>query len=165
MNKSWSNRNQNNGLTDLERFWEKVEIVGVDDCWEWQGHKNPRGYGHFSIKHQMVKAHRYSWTIQNGEIPAGMVICHRCDNPPCVNPNHLFMATQEDNVHDMENKGRRVTVVKHGEESTNAKLNKALVIEMRQKYETGKYSFRELGIIYGIHKSTAHSIVKGDRYR
>jgi hypothetical protein len=91
-----------------ERFWLRVQKS--DGCWTWQGAKGDHGYGHFTADGGVdVSTHRYSYQLHHGEIPPGMVICHRCDNPVCVNPDHLFLGTQRDNVQDMIQKGRRVS--------------------------------------------------------
>lgn len=89
------------------RFWFRVDKSG--DCWTWSA---ARGAGKFDYGYfwtdgkKLVKAHRYAYALANGPIPEGMVICHRCDNPPCVRPDHLFLGTQKDNIHDMDAKGR-----------------------------------------------------------
>jgi len=93
-------------MTDLERFMQKVNKLSDDKCWEWLAAKNSRGYGKFSYDGQMRIAPRVSWILLNGPIPAGMSICHKCDNPGCVNPNHLFLGTQYENVQDCIDKGR-----------------------------------------------------------
>jgi hypothetical protein len=91
-----------------ERFWEKV--AKSDGCWLWIGGRTSRGYGMFTARHRRQRgAHRYAWEMVNGPIPDGMVICHRCDNPPCVRVDHLFLGTQKDNIHDMMAKHRGAT--------------------------------------------------------
>lgn len=91
-------------MTLADRFWLKAQKS--DGCWEWQGQRNHRGYGDFSIVYKRWKAHRYSWFLANGSIPDGMKVLHRCDNTSCVRPDHLFVGTQKDNVHDAIQKGR-----------------------------------------------------------
>ena len=93
-----------------ERFWAKVVVLGPDDCWEWRGTRLKTGYGLMhggsgSAKRWEI-AHRVSWMVHFGEIPEELVICHRCDNPPCCNPAHLFLGTKADNNRDRASKGR-----------------------------------------------------------
>lgn len=88
----------------MERFWEKVNIV-PGECWEWTaGIRN--GYGAFKLNGKAIDAHRVSYEAYNGEIPKGKIICHTCDNPKCVNPEHLYAGTYADNVHDMIKRNR-----------------------------------------------------------
>jgi len=90
-----------------DRFISKFEKGQLDDCWPWLAGKLRAGYGIFHISHRKPRlAHRMMWELENGQIPAGLDVLHKCDNPPCVNPNHLFLGTQRDNGQDMARKGR-----------------------------------------------------------
>jgi hypothetical protein len=90
---------------DPDLFWDQVR--GFGDCWVWTGYRQPNGYGlvrgyTFTERY----AHRLSWTMANGPIPAGMWVLHHCDNPPCINPDHLYLGTGIDNARDRERRGR-----------------------------------------------------------
>ena len=83
-----------------ETFWLRVARADPDACWIWQGSKRPQGYGQLSYQGRHTSAHRLAWTLTHGPIPDGLFVLHRCDNPPCVNPAHLFLGTTDDNMHD-----------------------------------------------------------------
>lgn len=94
-----------------ERLMRLVDVRGPDDCWLFKGAKDQHGYGVLSwptTGHRQVprRAHRAMWELCNGIIPDGLMVCHSCDNPPCVNPRHLWLGTQGDNMSDMREKGR-----------------------------------------------------------
>jgi len=98
-------------MTTEQRFWNKVNKT--DTCWLWTASKRNKGYGAFSYTRdgKMIqdRAHRYSWEIHKGSIPEGLFVLHSCDVPACVNPSHLFLGNNQENVDDMMNKGRHVS--------------------------------------------------------
>jgi hypothetical protein len=141
--------------TIVERFWPKV-AKNEDGCWEWTAYCRPGGYGRLNIGRQSQSrdAHRISWELHFGPIPAGMSVLHRCDNPPCVRPDHLFLGTQTDNLADMTAKGRRRWGISHhggpkGEANHNAKLTRDQVLAIRERRENGA-GVRQLAREYGV---------------
>ena len=104
--------------TVLQRFEEKIDKSG--DCWIWTAVLSNRRYGKFKLKGKMMSAHRASWIFANGKIPDGMCVLHHCDNPPCVNPDHLWLGTNKDNSGDMIKKGR----ARFGGYTPHARLSK-----------------------------------------
>ena len=95
-------------MTPEERFWTRVVGDLATGCWLWTGPRFREGYGSLSYGPLRIRAHRFSWELHVGPIPEGLVVCHRCDNPPCVRPDHLFLGTQSDNLHDAVAKGRPI---------------------------------------------------------
>ena len=103
--------------SDKARFFAKVSRGAPGECWVWSGGRKDsrQGYGAFGVRDRttgrwrILRAHRVAWLIVNGPIPEGMCVCHRCDNPPCCNPAHLFLGTHSENMRDMANKGRSAT--------------------------------------------------------
>lgn len=89
---------------DRERFERRIRRT--DGCWLWQGFRNHKGYGHFAIHGRDYKAHRVAFELATGRHPGRLLVCHSCDNPPCVNPAHLWLGTMSDNALDMHAKGR-----------------------------------------------------------
>ena len=146
---------------DIARFWAKVAKRGPDDCWEWQASRHPQWeYGQFWLGvavGEVGRAHRFSWEIHNlRQIPSGLVICHHCDNPPCVNPRHLFLGTPADNAADRNAKERQAK----GEGSATAKLKESDVVEMRGLAAAGA-SFEELSKKYDVDRSVVSCTCRG----
>lgn len=147
------------------RFWAKVRYGGTSpdtaDCWEWQGHRKGRGYGAIKSKGIAIQTHRLSWTLHNGPIPEGMLVCHTCDNPPCVNPAHLFLGTVADNMRDMAAKGRGGRL--RGEAHGMSRLSWAKVEEIRRL--AGSVPTRQLALRYGVNPRTVDFVIRGETWR
>ena len=130
---------------DKERFWAKVNVGAENECWEWKDKLNSDGYGQLSVggreNQKKLTAHRVAKTLSEGkELPDDKILMHMCDNPPCCNPNHLVLATHQENMDDMVQKQR--SAVSFG----NAKINWDIVDDIRSSNLTGK----ELSKMYGI---------------
>lgn len=135
-----------------ERFWQKVDVRGQDECWEWQAYRSNQGYGRFRCERGKVLAHRYAWELHHGQPPPTDVdVCHSCDNPPCCNPHHLFLGTHDDNNKDREAKGRGA--IQNGFRP-HSKLTPEQRAEIRAMYVPGKRqgegSSSQLGALYGV---------------
>lgn len=158
----------------IKRFWDKVDKQ-PDKCWLWTASKRNKGYGAFAYtlngKTIHDRAHRFSYQLYKGEIPKGLSILHSCDNPACVNPDHLSPGTISDNNQDMVRKGRHVKGgtylsstldggYERGEVHHNAKLTESIVIEIRQSYALGKSSHSQLAKRYQVGVGHINRIIK-----
>ncbi len=152
-----------------DRF--ELHVVRKDGgCWNWAGSVTEKGYGRFSTPGQVLAAHRVAYEIYIRPIPDGLCVCHHCDNPACVNTDHLFLGTNGDNVQDSVLKMRRATGDKNasrlypervprGEEHSYSKMTNEAVKQLRLRYATGGIPLRKLSTEYGIHINTARAIV------
>ena len=159
---------------DAEAFWKRAMPVPGTDCMEWQGARS-RKYRMVLFQGKLMGAHRASWIISHGEIPPGLWVCHKCDNPPCVNPDHLFLGTCTDNNRDMTAKGRNVPPVgaRHwatispmqarGERNGSAKLTQAQVDVIKLALADGARP-SVLAKAYGVRHATICAIRRGDTW-
>lgn len=146
------------------RFWSRVNKDTGSDCWEWTGGLSITGYGRFSDGSEQGYAHRMLWQHLHGRLSGEILVCHTCDNRSCVNPDHLFIGTQKDNMHDMIAKGRKAVVSLPGESSGNHKLTEDQVRMIRNGF-FGDLSAPMVGLQLGISHSTVCRIKKGEAWR
>ena len=139
-----------------ERFFKYIEKQ-ENGCWIWTGHVKRDGYGASRHIGKYVLSHRLSWIIHNGEIPKGMFILHKCDVRSCVNPEHLFLGTHQDNMDDMINKKRDRHL--KGEDSALSKLTDENVREIRSLYKSGKFTQEELANKFPCSRANMSSII------
>ena len=146
--------------TLTSRYWEYVDIKGEHECWEWIGSKTSAGYGLIYWQDELKYAHRLSLEFDDRPVPAKWHACHTCDNPPCVNPNHLFIGTPHDNVKDKVAKKRHA----FGESHPNAKLTDTEVLEIRKLASEGGWQ-AELAKRFNVHPGHISVIVAGLKRR
>ena len=167
----------------LKRFWSKV--LKTDSCWLWQGKLVGFGYGQICVDYKRYQAHRFSYIIAHGSIPKGQQVLHRCDTPRCVNPAHLFLGTQADNVADCVAKGRHREGTRthpekllrtengwhaahpnqaRGSRSPNAKLTEENVLEIRRRLADGE-SQTDLGREFKVNRSGISAICRRVTWR
>lgn len=162
-------------LSDIEtkRFFSRIDASG--DCHKWTGYRNSAGYGQFHIKNHPYIASRVAYFIGTGEQPGNLCVCHKCDNPWCVNPDHLFLGTDLDNGIDKKRKGRAASGDRHGArihiekmprgtENASAKLQEHEVLEIRELNATRRLtrpmlSQREIAERYKISQSNVSDII------
>lgn len=128
-----------------------------DVCWEWRGSLFSNGYGRAIVGRKSVGAHRRSWEMAYGQIPDGMLVCHRCDNRRCVRPSHLFLGSPADNMRDMVTKGRSMV----GSRNHNAKLTEATVREIVARYADGGITQKQLAAEYGVVEGAIWNVLHG----
>lgn len=151
-----------------DRFWPKVDktpgLGPKGDCWEWTGLRHDYGYGVTSYYGRKMGTHQISYVMHKGEIPKGMHVCHECDNPPCVNPAHLWLGTQTENMKDMYSKGRGAKSEKRARPGTKnhaAKITESDVLAIRNDPRI----LAEIAKTYGISIATTHSIKSGKTWK
>ena len=142
----------------VDRFWAKVDVKGKNDCWLWKANSLPAGYGTLSLSGKKILAHRFSWQLAYGKIPDGLCVLHHCDNPPCVNPNHLFIGSPADNVQDMIEKGR--DPIQKGELNPKSKLKDEDIPKIKEILSQGFYQ-KEIASLFGVSSTTINGINTG----
>lgn len=142
-----------------KRFWAKVRKSEI--CWEWVGaYRSSRGYGHVRINGRSEYAHRICWVMMFGSIPEGMCVCHHCDNPKCVRPDHLFLGDRSDNMTDAALKGR----IPKPKDFISAKLSQDQVREIREFVFTPDQIIQKSKQL-GVHRQTVKRIILGKTWR
>lgn len=150
----------NPNLSDIftSRFWSKVDIQSIDKCWEWKRYTTRDGYGRVRLGGFMVLSHRVAFAIGNALDPDGYLVCHTCDNPPCCNPDHLFLGDDMENSKDKIKKGRDRHAA--GEMVGGSVFTNSEVMEIRSSHVPYKNSAAKIARERGVHKSCIEKILQ-----
>lgn len=143
-------------------FWAKVNLLG--SCWEWTGATTEWGYGKLGYRGHDFTAHRCSYEYAFGRLPDGMWVLHKCDNPPCINPSHLFLGAAKDNTADMYAKGRAPRIGAKGATNRHARLTDDEALQIRLDFAAGARP-KDLADQYGIGSSVVNRVIRGVAWR
>lgn len=149
-------------VSETQRFFKHVKKM-KNGCWEWTGQLHPTGYGRFIFQgNRGFLSHRVSWIIHNGELSSDLLVCHKCDNRKCVNPDHLFIGTNSDNIQDrtLKNRSNRP----FGNKFAPRKLKENDIPKIRKLLSEG-FSQKEIGEKFGVSRSTIYKIKIGERWK
>jgi len=138
-------------------FLGNIDMRSNDECWNWKGSITKDGYGLFTMYYKTHLTHRLAWERRNGDIPKGQCVLHKCDNPKCCNPNHLFLGTHQDNMKDKSDKGRCRT----GSHVGKKYLTDTEAMDIKILYDTGEYSQRDLGRVFDVNHLQIYNIIHG----
>lgn len=150
-----------------KRFWRKAEIKSTEDCWLWKGIITTEGYGKFTAalvhgqRVVVVSAHRVSYFLTHGELPLDLCVCHHCDNPSCVNPKHLFLGTNSDNIADRDRKNRQAKGLRSGV----SKLTPSAIQKIRVQYFEKGISIMLIAKKFQVARRTIYSILHGKTWK
>ena len=142
------------------RFWSNVKIGDFSECWEYQASKDNYGYGTAKYAGRLMLTHRIMWSLCFGEIPPKMCVLHKCDNPPCVNPYHLFLGTRADNIRDKVAKNRQAK----GGKIHRTKLNTSQVIEIRELHKKS-YPMCRIAKLFDVSSTAISYVIKGKTWK
>lgn len=134
-----------------------------DECWVWTKSRVTDGYGNVMMNRRHTSAHRIAFQLGKGDIPAGLFVCHSCDNPPCINPAHLHIGTNADNLRECRDRGRHKSHIMPGEANPIAKLDNTAVNEIRELLRMG-LSHRKIAALFGICPQNVSKIKNGERW-
>lgn len=147
-----------------ERLWSNIKLAPGESCWEWKKYRNQKGYGRTSREDRLYLAHRLAYESANGPIPEGLDVLHKCDNPPCCRPDHLFTGTNDQNVKDRQSKGRSSKKsINRGEKNGMSKFSPSQVQEIRTLASQG-LSTHQIAKRYGVWNMAIWRIVKRKRW-
>lgn len=147
-----------------EKFWGLVYPEPNTGCWLWAGRHDAKGYGRGHFHNRTIQlAHRYAYLLWYGVLPNDLCVLHKCDNPACVNPYHLYLGDQRQNNIDRDSRKRQKT--KHGTEHKLAKLTDSQVVEIRTIYNPKQYPSRKLAKMYGVSQRKVLDIVTNKSWR
>jgi len=142
----------------MERLLKRISINDVTGCWNWTGALDEKGYGLMSVKKRTKRVHRMAYEFYRGPIPEGLFVCHKCDNPKCFNPAHLFVGTALDNNRDREAKGRGAD--RHGEKHPSFKLTDAQVAEVRKLGDSKTLTHKAISLMFGVTRARISQIIR-----
>lgn len=159
---------------EKRKFWNHVDKRGPDECWPWLVNISRKGYGVAWIRDTRFIASRLSWFIHAGSDPGNLLVCHRCDNPPCVNPSHLYLGTIAENLADASKRGLYPTgdnhyrrakphLVARGEQHPSCKLSDVDIESIKAMYSSGRYSHRQIATLHHVAKVTIGRVLNGER--
>ena len=147
------------GLTPIERLMAQIKIDG--ECWNWTGYVNPKGYGSFRLGRKRFYSSKAAYILFRGEVPSGLFVCHKCDNPRCCNPDHLFLGTNAENVKDMVTKKRH----RFGSRKPNSKLKEVYVNEIFRITRLRYFEHEELAKMYGVCRPLITDLLNKRRWK